>query len=775
MKMMHRRFLIVVGLFISCSLCAEQMNSEQQKELVANLNYLQYSTAKIKMSDNKAVAEDVFYSIINELKIETISDYALNFEYKEFLENCANLKLTQNEKDFIRQLNEKQQRSAYLNAFSNFGSVFVPGQSPQQMVASLIYTTMSNGFAIANAKNQLETQLEKDMFYLDQNILRIIYETQTSLFATSAKLLSGNSSEGRISENSMGVYMKSILLDTAKERVNALSEPQMKQSFSQFAPYWFELGCAYQEMGEYDEASRCYYEFEKVKKTDVVLKDRNYVRLIKNRIQMILERNAVTKGFNIPKDTILNYLEILKSNYLDSEAGEKNSYLAKIYYLIGDVDNSLKCLNYIIDSKSVYPDLIEEAVALKLLINSAKQDKEAKLYQNAFNYGKIIWGNNDIDYSKYPEKKGWLRRFFGGIIDFIVGIFKKVEKKKDNVDEIDSDYLCFMIPKLLVSNNQITIGIDDKIYFPHFLSTDSDNELLCFVEYDYDDIDDGKTITVNCKSNRSHHDVIIDYKIIPVKKKVYKAADKAFKRIGSDISAHNAQMAVKFGVELADFEYEVDDEEDLRDDIRDEKEDWGKENNKPKDFVNSEVTKELAEKLAPDMKALQEILKSVEKMYYKNGESLFAHSLVQYDGDFYLVGISNIYDSEIGKLYRINADGSIKYQASKKEDEKNIDIKNLKNRAYADDVSAMVELGTIYIEGYEGVKDEKEGLRWLFAATLNSQVKSTKFKKERGKACKCIAECYWNGVGVEKDRKQAKIWFAKSKEYGFDIDEEYLE
>ena len=87
----------------------------------------------------------------------------------------------------------------------------------------------------------------------------------------------------------------------------------------------------------------------------------------------------------------------------------------------------------------------------------------------------------------------------------------------------------------------------------------------------------------------------------------------------------------------------------------------------------------------------------------------------------------------------------------------------------------MVELGTIYIEGYEGVKDEKEGLRWLFAATLNSQVKSTRFKKERGKACKCIAECYWNGVGVEKDRKQAKIWFAKSKEYGFDIDEEYLE
>ena len=108
-----RKSLLILFIFCaSLNLFANQLSSAQQKELVAALNYLQYSTAKIKMSENKAIAEDIYYSIINEIKIEALSDRWLNMEYGNFLEACAALKLTQNEKDFIKQINKNAQKNA---------------------------------------------------------------------------------------------------------------------------------------------------------------------------------------------------------------------------------------------------------------------------------------------------------------------------------------------------------------------------------------------------------------------------------------------------------------------------------------------------------------------------------------------------------------------------------------------------------------------------------------------------------------------------------------
>lgn len=64
MKQLVRFVCILVALLVTGDLSAESLTSAQQKQLVANLNYLQYSMARIKMSDNKAIAEDIYYSII---------------------------------------------------------------------------------------------------------------------------------------------------------------------------------------------------------------------------------------------------------------------------------------------------------------------------------------------------------------------------------------------------------------------------------------------------------------------------------------------------------------------------------------------------------------------------------------------------------------------------------------------------------------------------------------------------------------------------------------
>ena len=50
----------------------------------------------------------------------------------------------------------------------------------------------------------------------------------------------------------------------------------------------------------------------------------------------------------------------------------------------------------------------------------------------------------------------------------------------------------------------------------------------------------------------------------------------------------------------------------------------------------------------------------------------------------------------------------------------------------------------------------------------------TTYHASFGQAYKYIGECYWEGLGVLKDKDIARKYFRKSKEYGFDIDEDYL-
>ena len=769
--------LLMLGLLFISTLSAEELSSLQQKKLISGLNYLQYSTAKIKLSENKAIAEEVYYSIINELKLEGISNRDLNFEYGEFLAKCADLKLVQNEKDFIKQLNEKQQNSAYLSAFSNFGSVFVPGQTPQQMVASLVYTSVASAFAIANTKNQLQTQLERDMFYLNQKVMQNIYDTQRTLFTTSAKLLSDYGSDGRINENSMNIFMNSVRLASAKERKNSLCEPQLQANMSMFPPYWYELGNAYQELGDFENAMLSYNKFEELKQNDIVAKDNNYVNMIKNKIQILLgtNPNEVTAKALSNKEEILRDLEILKLNYLDSDAGEKNAYLAKIYYLIGCTDESLACLNYIISSKSTYPELIEEAIALKLLIQATAPTPEADLYQNAYNFSKIHFGNSDIDYSKLPTKKGWLARLWESIVNFFSNLFS-ISSDESNNDkiEIDPDFVCFQIPNNLIENYDVTFTINDVLYIPTFYKQEKSEFCIGFIEYEYDDIDENCIITMCSRSKQDQSDIIVKYQISPVKSKIIKAAQKAYLRIGSDIISHNPLNAVEFGETIIDYDYEVDDVEDLREDIRDDKEDEGKKKNWTKEEINSAITEELSAKLIPDMKYLQERMKAVEKNHYTNGNSVYSPDLVTYDGDYYLVGIVSINDSKIGKEYTINTDANIKYKSENKQSASKGNIADLTRAAYAGDINSMVTLGIAYIEGYNIAKNPSEGMRWLFSAINTNDAIKNKSKMSIAQAYKYIGECYWEGLGVHKDKDIARKYFRKSKDYGFDIDEDYL-
>ena len=762
-------FLLIVSLQIVsvANIYAQgQLTQSQQKQFVSNLNYLQYSIGKIKSSDNKAIADEEYYAVINNRNLETISNKQLNMEYGSFLDNCAHLKLKQNEKDFIKQLNDKAQKKAYLSAFSNFGTVFVSGQSPQQIVASLVYTSVANAFAVANQKNQLNTQLEKDMFYLNQDIMQTIYNMQSTLFTTSASLLGGQSAEGRINEDSMNTFIAALKLD-AKERKNALNEPGLKKNLDAFPPLWFELGNAYQETGDYASALKCYSQFESLKKYDVVDKDYNYVKLLKNKIKIYIGDDSQKALENAQKNkkNILSCIETLKSNYLDSDAGEKNLYLARIYYLIGDTNESLKCLQYLIDSKTMYPEYIEEALELKSLIKSSLSLDQSPFYQYAFNYTRIQYGNTS---KSVIETLGEEKNIFASAIDWGKGLLGK------NVPYLDYDHFCFEIPNTLLANYSISVKLGNKLYVPEIVKEQSYSKSLCVVDYEIDDLEDVDSFVIQFDSKNDNNSIEVEFAIMPFAAKYYHAAEKAYNRIGSDVFAHNAQKAVEFGEAIYSYKYQVSDVEDLNNDIRKKWEKIGRKENKTKEEINSGITKEFFEKLSPDISFLQERCKAIEQSYYKKKDDvLYSPAIAQYGGKYFLIGISSIADTKTNKTVSFDVNNEI----VKKEDTP-ISKAEYSLECYRDasigDIPSMVQLATAYLEGYGVKKDEREAVRWLLKVAAKQETNS-KDKLAKAQAYKQLGICYYEGVGVKKNSSNATIWFNKAKEYGFEIDPKYFE
>ena len=86
----------------------------------------------------------------------------------------------------------------------------------------------------------------------------------------------------------------------------------------------------------------------------------------------------------------------------------------------------------------------------------------------------------------------------------------------------------------------------------------------------------------------------------------------------------------------------------------------------------------------------------------------------------------------------------------------------------------MVSLGIAYIEGYNTNKNPQEGIRWLLAAVNSDKDAILKFKMQIAQAYKYLGQCYWNGIGVNQDENQERMYYRESKKFGFDIDEKNM-
>lgn len=353
-KTIKQGFLCII-LLINCISVFSQSTkiSEDQKIQFAMLmNQVQYSISNIEQTMDKEILTQEFDFIINQIDKSKLYEPTILDMYGELLDSIKNFKLSENERAFVIEMNERERKQAYTKALSSFGSVFNAGFSPAALVTSIAYAGISAGLNIANAKNEADNELKKQIFKIDQEELKGTLRLKSKLFKAYTDIITGYTipSSYEIDDGEM----KDLLIQLKKQKDNHQdlidNLENKKDKFIYFPVYWFQLGAQYQYIGNIQKALECYNQFEQLNEKYSYLKtDPYYISVAKNKIEILRKQ-----GIELNTPQILKYLKIIEKNLIPENESENRVFLAGVYFELGLIDKAKALLRLNIGRNEYY-------------------------------------------------------------------------------------------------------------------------------------------------------------------------------------------------------------------------------------------------------------------------------------------------------------------------------------------------------------------------------------------------------------------------------------
>ena len=353
-KTIKQGFICII-LLINCISIFSQSSkiSEDEKIQFAMLmNQVQYSISNIEKTMDKEILTQEFDFIINQIDKSKLYEPTIERMYTDLLESLKNCTLSENERTFIIEMNERERKQAYTKALSSFGSVFNAGFSPVSLVTSIAYAGISANLNIANEKYEADNKLKQQIFKIDQEELNETLGLKEKLFKAYTKIITGYKlpNEYEISDTEMNDLLKQ--LKEQKDNHQNLIENlgNKKGKFIYFPVYWYQLGAQYQYIGNIQKALECYNQFEKLTEKYSYLKtDPYYISVAKNTIE-ILRKQGI--GKNTPQ--ILKYLKIIEKNLIPENESENRVFLAGVYFELGLNEKAKSLVNINISRNEYY-------------------------------------------------------------------------------------------------------------------------------------------------------------------------------------------------------------------------------------------------------------------------------------------------------------------------------------------------------------------------------------------------------------------------------------
>lgn len=380
--------------------------AQTQLQVLQSLNQIAVSLTHIISYNDKVVLDQEYNTIINNLNLSKIPDAEIIALLQELMDLLANSKIQDHDRDYLARSFDKNvenelKRKAESRIFDPVGIITNP-------YSSVLAAVLNAGSFYFNYRFKIEDykiEREAKAWEIDAKTLLGLNNFYKKLLKSSWELMRRYKipDEWRLNENQLSDYTAILKEPNLELRYRKLE--RIEKSFQKFPPYWYYRGQDAQEIGNKQEALRCFNQFQQIHQ-GIFRKD-PYAASTAMHKSMLLEGQATP-------DQIRSELKIIVDNSDDADWG--NILFAALQYArSGDTDKASQLIMRNLDNghmafienpemiRTVGPALLLNArtdVFNRIMDTVTKNDK-IKNYDVLWLYGQIR--NRDILNRIKPE------------------------------------------------------------------------------------------------------------------------------------------------------------------------------------------------------------------------------------------------------------------------------------------------------------------------------------------------------------------------------------
>lgn len=342
---------------------SERNSSKYSPETTAMLlNYCRESLYKIVEYNDRAVLDEEYGKLVNNIDITRIQDDEAAQLIESLLIELNTQKLSETERQYLMDAYNKRIQDNVLEVFKGGKNApSVDSDEPATLACQAILYLASGIVGYRSEKAQLKKEIAERSLQLQAEELKRLTVLRTQFFDTEYKLYKRYDLPDRLNlkEVQLAQYIKVLADDDSQRRLERLE--RLKDDFDAFPPFWYRLGKAAQDTRRIDLAKSYYSHFERIQ-PHVFREDQEYVQLCMHRI-LLFDPDAEL-------ESIQQDLRTIESNTKYYYKWENVLFAALMYYRLGDLENARRLIRQSINEG--YCIQLHENVLVEMESRAAK-------------------------------------------------------------------------------------------------------------------------------------------------------------------------------------------------------------------------------------------------------------------------------------------------------------------------------------------------------------------------------------------------------------------
>ena len=329
--------------------------TEQQKNSVAMLFYLNMVSQKIESSKNNRIyLEEVYSSLLNDTNPSAV-DKKTQDHLQTMLTIIKDYRQLKLKRDRLEYIYEQDKASSIKSAMPSPTAVLNVVQSSNWMklLTSVLYTATSSYTNYKSANDSLDKQFMLNGWELDDEETENIHKNRTRAFNYMVDIVREYELPGylALNEDFINNFVEAISNTNSSQKQQYLKSHE--EIYSAFGPYWLEMAKCSFELKDYQNCLECLSNYESIG-TSIFRYDYQYAEFMPMAIvaaQSIYAENTdeyvkiiekYTDILNSPYQNRWDLKYFAAQSYMDLYAKiKKIDYLKKAYEIAKDNVNSL--------------------------------------------------------------------------------------------------------------------------------------------------------------------------------------------------------------------------------------------------------------------------------------------------------------------------------------------------------------------------------------------------------------------------------------------------